>query len=78
MCERHENYLAWLWSSADVSCLSSLGLPLKPMRHDPPSDTVRLAALKQPFTAALIKIVQMPLSAMPLSAGPAAVAQTAH
>lgn len=41
MCERHDDYLAWLWSSADVSCLSSLGLPLKPTRNNPPSDSVR-------------------------------------
>ncbi len=41
MCERHPNYLELLWSSADVSCLSPLGLPLKPVRNDPPADSVR-------------------------------------
>lgn len=49
MCERHTDYLAWLWSSSDVSCLSSIGLPLRPTRNDPPSDQVPLnwAALQQ-------------------------------
>ena len=42
MCERHTDYLAWLWSSSDVSCLSSIGLPLRPTRNDPPSDQVPL------------------------------------
>lgn len=49
MCERHPNYLELLWSSADVSCLSSLGLPLKPVRHDPPSDAVRLTQRFRPW-----------------------------
>ena len=44
MCERHADYLAWLWSSSDVSCLSSIGLPLRPARNDPPSDQVRALA----------------------------------
>ena len=46
MCERHADYLAWLWSSSDVSCLSSIGLPLRPTRNDPPSDQVCLGPMQ--------------------------------
>ena len=40
MCEQHRDYLAWLWSSDDVSCLTSLSGPLRSARHAPPSDSV--------------------------------------
>ena len=29
MCFRHKDYLNWLWSSEEISSLSSVGLPLK-------------------------------------------------
>ena len=29
MCFKHKDYLNWLWSSEEISSLSSIGLPLK-------------------------------------------------
>ncbi len=32
MCFKHKDYLNWLWSSEEISSLSSIGLPLKSPR----------------------------------------------